>query len=83
MAANGQQIYFNGPRGTSQVSVTGKNQDNIRATWNGQADSDGNAFTKDWWFKEDVEIEYVLNGAKHTKTISVPASGDGTFEVDA
>lgn len=83
MASNGQQIYFHAPRGTTQVSVTGNNQDNILSTWNGQADGNGKAFTKDWWFKGDVEIKYVLNGGNFAKEVHVPDSGDGTFQVYA
>lgn len=83
MASNGQQIYFHAPRGTGQVSVTGTNQDNILTTWNGQADGNGNAFTKDWWFKGDVEIKYVLNGENLAKEVSVSGDGDETLQVYA
>lgn len=83
MATNGQQVFFHGPRGTGQVSVTGNNQDNILSTWNGQADGNGNALTKDWWFKGDVEIKYVINGNNEFKKVNVPGSGPDVFEVFA
>jgi hypothetical protein len=83
MATNGQQIFFHAPRGTGDVSVTGNNQDNIRVTWNGQADGNGNALTKDWWFKGEVEVTYVFNGQSESKMVSVPGQGDDVFNAYA
>jgi hypothetical protein len=81
MATNGQQVYVHGPRGTGRVSVTGHNQDNIVSTWTGSADIEGNAFTKSWWFKGDVEVQYDLNGQTYAKKVEVPGSGPDTYDV--
>ena len=80
-ADDGQQVFFHAPRGTSTVSVTGKNQNDVTSTWTGTADEDGNAYTQDWWFKGDVDITYVVNGQSYTKKAYISPSGSGRVDV--
>lgn len=79
-ATNGQQIHFHGPRGTSQVKVTGTNQNNIRDTCTVNADADGNAFTQKCWFKGNVDIEYTVNGSTKSTKCAVSGFGNQTHD---
>jgi hypothetical protein len=69
---NGQQVYFHGPRGTTEVKITGWNNNDINVTWTGQADSEGNAFTNDWWFHDAVIIDYIVRGEKRRTSCNIP-----------